>query len=167
MKTHLVPRHLVPHLALLAALVLAGPAIAQQYKWVDKDGHTQYGDTPPPGVKATALRPPTGPSTPAAPKADAKGAPAAKGPMTPAEREAEFRKRQADAQKAAEKGAKDAKDEQARQTNCQNSRQQLAELESGQRIARTGANGERYYLEDDQRAAEVGRARQLVIEWCK
>jgi hypothetical protein len=87
--------------------------------------------------------------------------------MTPAEREAEFRKRQADAQKAAEKGAKDAKDEQARQTNCQNSRQQLAELESGQRIARTGANGERYYLEDDQRAAEVGRARQLVIEWCK
>lgn len=153
-------------LVLIAALALAGPANAQQYKWVDKNGHTQYGDTPPPGVKATALRPPAGPSAPS-PKADAKGAPAAKGPMTPAEREADFRKRQAEAQKAQEKGAKETKDEQARLANCQNSRQQLAELESGQRIARTGANGERYYLEDSQRAVEVNHARQLVIDWCK
>jgi hypothetical protein len=154
-------------LVLVAALAFASLAAAQQYKWTDQNGRVQYGDTPPPGVKATALRPPPGPSSSSAPKADAKGAPAAKGPMTPAEREADFRKRQADAQKAQEKGAREAKDEQARQTNCQNSRQQLAELESGQRIARTGTNGERYYLEDDQRAVEVNRARQLVIEWCK
>lgn len=150
-------------LVLFAALAFASQAAAQQYKWVDKDGRTQYGDTPPPGVKATALRPPAGPPAPSAPK----GGPAAKGPMTPAEREADFRQRQAAAQKAQEKEGQSARDEQARMQNCAGAREGLATLESGQRIARTNANGERYYLEDDQRAVEINRARQNVIEWCK
>ena len=39
---------------ILVALAFAGAAQAQ-YRWVDKDGKTRYGDTPTPGVKATAL----------------------------------------------------------------------------------------------------------------
>ena len=34
-----------------------GVAQAQGYRWVDKDGKVRYGDVPPPGVKATPLRP--------------------------------------------------------------------------------------------------------------
>ena len=44
--------------AFLMLLACSGLALAQQYKWVDADGKVRYGDVPPPGVKATPLRPP-------------------------------------------------------------------------------------------------------------
>ena len=92
-------------LLMAIALMISAAASAQQYKWVDKNGKTQYGDTPPPGVKATPLRAPTGPaSAPAAAagKGDSKDEKAAapKGPLTPAEQEAEFRKRKQEAEKS-------------------------------------------------------------------
>lgn len=141
------------------AAVLSASAGAQQFKWKDKDGRLQYGDTPPPGVKATRLRPAAPPAAPA-PSA------ASKGPLTPAEQEAEFRKRQAEAQKAGEKESQEAQNAQAKKENCQTAKQQLAALESGGRISRTDANGERYYLDDDQRQAEAARARKQVGDWC-
>lgn len=152
---------------LALALSLSATALAQQYKWTDQNGRVQYGDTPPPGVKATRLRGSSAPA-PASPASAAKKDAKDSGkPLTPAEQEAAYRKRQADAQKADEKQAQEAQNEQARRDNCNNSRQQLAELESGQRIARTDAKGERYYLEDEQRSAEIARARKLVGDWCK
>ena len=46
-------------LLMLFALGVATTAAAQAYKWVDKDGKVRYGDTPPPGVKATPMRVPS------------------------------------------------------------------------------------------------------------
>jgi hypothetical protein len=157
-------------LLFLAALAFAGAAAAQQFKWVDKDGKVRYGDVPPPGVKATPLRAPSGPTAPA-PAAAAKGAAkdakaAPSGPLTPAQQEAEFRKRQAEAEKARDKEAKSAEEARGRQENCRTAQANLRQLESGERIARTDAKGERYFVEDDQRAAEVGRARKAVGDWC-
>jgi glutaredoxin len=41
----------------LCALLACLPAEAQQvYRWVDGNGRTQYGDKPPPGVKAAAVQ---------------------------------------------------------------------------------------------------------------
>jgi hypothetical protein len=145
-------------------LVVAAGASAQLYRWVDKDGKVRYGDTPPPGAKATTLRPPTGARAPAAGDAAAKDA--RKGPMTPAEQEADLRKRQMDAQKARDKADQAGRDAQAKQDNCARAQETLAGLESGQRIARTNASGERYYIDDDQRAAEIAKARQSVSSWC-
>lgn len=146
------------------ALAICSAASAQQYKWVDKDGKVQYGDVPPPGVNATQLKGPrSAPEAPAA-KADAKDA--SKGPLTPAEQEAEYRKRQVEAQKGREKEEKSAQDAKAKRENCANSQEQLRVLESGQRYSRTDAKGERYYLDDDQRAAEIAKARKLVGDWC-
>ena len=154
---------------LLCALCLAvaGGAGAQAYRWVDQDGRVRYGDMPPPGVKATPLKMPSGggaSAAPAAPDAAAKGA--KKGPLTPAEQEKEYRKRQADAQKAREKDEKEQRDAAAKQENCARAKETLAALESGQRIVRTQPSGERYYLEDSQREAEVAQARQSVNSWC-
>jgi hypothetical protein len=153
----------------LAALSFAAPSLAQQFKWVDKDGRTQYGDTPPPGVKATPLRAPAGPaSAPAAEGKAADGKPAAKakGPLTPAEQEADYRKRQLDAQKSREKDEKKAQDEEAKRANCTSAQEQVRVMESGQRVARTDANGERYFVDDDQRAAELAKARKAASQWC-
>lgn len=146
------------------ALAFAGTALAQQYKWVDKDGRVRYGDVPPPGVKAKALQAPSGPAAPA-PAAAPKEA--GKRPLTPAEQEAEFRKRRLEAQKAQEKQAKAAEDERAKQENCASARQQLATLEGGQRIVKVDpSSGERSFLEDAQRPGEIAKARKAVSDWC-
>jgi type IV secretory pathway VirB10-like protein len=149
------------------AMVFAATSFAQQYKWVDKNGRTQYGDTPPPGVKATPLKGPAARASspePSPAAKDAKGAP--KGPLTAAQQDAEFRKRQQDAEKAREKEAKAGEETQTKSANCAASREQLVAMESGQRIARTDAQGERYYMDDAQREGELARARKNVQQWC-
>jgi len=55
---------------------------------------------------------------------------------------------------------------QAKQENCERARNALRTLESGQRIARTDKDGERYYLDEEQVAQEAGKARQVVQKNC-
>ena len=90
-------------------VLFAAAAAAQQYKWVDQNGKVQYGDVPPPGVKATRLKPPPGRARAAPPPRAAK-----KGdkPLSP---EAAYRKRQEDAQKESEKEPQKAEQEAAAQ----------------------------------------------------
>ncbi len=155
-------------IALAAAAV--GTAHAQAYRWVDKNGHVGYGDTPPPGVKTTPLRivVPAAPSAPAAPDQDANGGKKAKqGPLTPAEKELDFRRRMKEAQEAAAKADKERQDAEAKKANCETARQSLRTLESGQRIMRVDSKGERYFISDTQRAQDTARARESVSEWCK
>jgi hypothetical protein len=147
--------------AVVLGMALAVAAQAQQYKWVDKNGRTQYGDVPPPGVKATSLK---GPSTRVAPPTD-KGA--GKAPLTPAEQELEFRRRQKEKEEEATKEAQAKQAAEIEKQNCENARQTLRTLESGQRITRTDAQGERYFLDDAQIAQETARAREAVASWCK
>ena len=141
-------------------VLFASAAAAQQYKWVDQNGKTQYGDVPPPGVTAQRLKPPPSGTAPAP-------APAAKKSDKPLSPEAAYRKRQEDAQKENEKAAQAEQEAAAKRENCIRAQEGLRALESGQRIARTDAKGERYYLEDAQIAQETARARQIVQESCK
>jgi hypothetical protein len=153
-------------LVIFTALAFAGAALAQQFKWVDKDGKTRYGDVPPPGVTPIRLKGPASGPAPAAkpPAKDGKGA--SKGPLTSAEKDAEFRKRQLDAEKSREKEQKAEQQAQEKKENCARAKEQLAANESGQRIQRTNAQGERYYLDDSQIAQETAKARQLASQWC-
>lgn len=151
-----------------AALAFATAAVAQQYKWTDQDGKVRYGDVPPPGVKATRMKPPTGGAAPApaaaATKDAKKDAKKDEKPLTP---EQAFQKRQKEQREADEKAAKDRSTADARRANCDSAQAQLAQLQSGQRVARTDAKGERAFIEDDQRAGEIARAQRGVAEWCK
>jgi hypothetical protein len=62
-----------------AALICAsGTAVAVLYKWVDEKGHTHYGESPPPGVRAQEVAPASTPPS---------------GPKTLEEQEREFQKR--------------------------------------------------------------------------
>jgi hypothetical protein len=143
----------------LAVVSFSAAALAQQFKWVDEKGRTQYGDVPPPGAKATRLRPPPPGSAPAAP--------AAKGPMTAAEKEADFRKRQLEAEKEREKQDLAARDAAQNRETCERAREYVRVIESGQRITRTDAKGERYFLDDAQRADELAKARSVVSQACR
>jgi len=152
-------------LVFAAACAFAAAAMAQQYKWVDKNGRVQYGDAPPPGVKATPLRPPPPAPAPAAKAADPNAA--KKGPLTPAEREAEYRKRQQEAAKDREKLAQEEKAAQAKKENCSRAQDHVRTLQSGARLSGVDAKGERYYLDEAQVAQELARAQQAVQQWCK
>jgi hypothetical protein len=153
------------------AVVAAGTAHAQAYKWVDKNGRVGYGDTPPPGAKATPLRPVAPPAS--APPAAASGKEAKddknvkKGPLTPVEKELEFRRRMKEAQEAAAKADRERKAAEEAKVNCENSRQSLRTLESGQRVMRIDSKGERYYISDAQREQDIARAREATRQWCK
>jgi hypothetical protein len=139
------------------ALAFAAAAAAQQFKWTDQNGKVQYGDVPPPGVKATRLKPPPAGSAPA---------PAAKKSDKALSPEAAYRKRQEDAQKEREKETQSEQQAAAKRDNCARAQESLRALESGQRISRTDAKGERYFLEDADVAKETARARQLAQESC-
>jgi hypothetical protein len=143
----------------LLALGFAAAASAQQFRWVDKDGRVQYGDTPPPGVKATRLKPPPTGSAPAP-------AAAAKKDEKPLSPEAAYRKRQQEREEAEKKAAQEAKDAEAKRANCSAAQAQIRQIQSGQRITTTDAKGERGFMDDSQRAAELQRAQQAASEWC-
>lgn len=148
----------------LAAALLAGTAQAQIKCW-NENGRRVCGDAPPPGARVTTLNAPSSPAP--APAAAGKDAKAAKrGPLTPAEQEQEYRKRQAEAKKAADKAAEEEKLAAAKRDNCERAREALRGLQSGQRIMRTDAKGERYFLDDAQIAAEAAKAQQIVNDSC-
>ena len=152
-------------LAVLAALAVSASAGAQAYKWVDKDGKVRYGDTPPPGVKATPLKPPPRPSSPPpSPAAEKKDAGAKDKPLTP---EQAFRKRQQEREEAEKKSGQERAEADKKRQNCESAQASLRQLESGQRIATVDAKGERVIMEDAQREQQLQRARSLVSEWCK
>jgi len=132
------------------ACAFATTALAQQYKWTDKNGRTQYGDAPPPGVKATPLRPP-----PPAPAAAAK-------PAQP-----DTAKKAQEAAKDRDKLAQDQKAAQAKKENCARAQDYLRNLQSGQRLSGIDSKGERYYLDEAQVAQETAKAQRGVQEWCR
>lgn len=147
----------------LALLLAAGSASAQMYRWVDADGKVRYGDTPPAGAKTSAIKAPqSGGAAPATAAKDAK-----KGPLTAAEQEKDYRKRQAEAGKAADKADAERRAQAERNEVCARTRETLSTLESGQRVARTDARGERYYMDENQVAQEITKARQSMQQACK
>lgn len=144
---------------LLTALLVALPLVAnaQLYTWKDENGHTVMSDKPPVGKTAQkkVISTPTETQTPSQP------------PKTFAEKEMEFRKEQQDRQDKAKKAEEDKTVAAQRKENCDNARRSLQLYQSGERIARRNDNGEREFLDDDQRAAEAAKAQKSVNDWCK
>jgi hypothetical protein len=99
------------------------------------------------------------------------GAPAPQAQQAPkslSERDADFKKRMIEKQESEQKDAKKEAELQQKREACDTARAYLKGLEEGNRVARTDPKtGERVYLEDSERAAEVSRMRARVAESCK
>lgn len=161
-----------PVCALVLVLLAASPAMAQ-WKWKDSAGQVHVSDVPPPREvpDKDILRRPTvaaravtsAPS--AAPSASgAASSPPAKPKVDP---ELESRKVKADAEQKAKLKAEEDKLAAQRAENCQRARQQLATLQSGMRIARLNAKGEREILDDAGRAQEQQTAQRVADSDCR
>ena len=149
---------------ILAALVMAAPAAvhAQLVKCVSKDGKVEYARDCPPGTteSKTTIR-----SGPAGTGGAASPPPAQK---SLAERDAAFKKRQIEQQEADAKDAKGKQEEQTKRENCQNAQAYVKSLEEGLRMTRTDPKtGERIFMEDAERAAELTKAQERVAKNCK
>jgi hypothetical protein len=153
---------------MLFAWAVTAAAYGQTYKWVDQDGRIRYGDTPPPGANARALKAPSRPPAPVE-KKDSKDSKDSKAgdkekELSP---EAAFRKRQQERQEAEQKAEKERADAAQKQQNCASAQTYLRTLQTGQRIVSTDAAGERVYMEEGQRQQAIERAQRSVGEWCK
>jgi hypothetical protein len=145
----------------LLAAAFATAANAQLLKCIGKDGHVEYAAQCPAGTKpqTTGIR-----NTPA----PAPGGGAAPGGKSLAERDADFRKRQAEQAEAQAKGAKKDEEEASRQRACADARAYLKSLQDGNRVFKVDPRtGERAYLEDSQYAGEMAAAQKSVAANCK
>lgn len=166
----------------IAVLLAAVTVTAQVYKWVDKDGNVQYSDIPPPPDAKSSdpqkvnTKSASGPAAPPkAPPASAKDAPkddkgkvsAKAAPKTLADLAKESDKRRADDAAAAIKAEKDERFAKVNAARCKDASRYLAELNSGRPIGGTDDSGGRKLLDDNERAAEVAKARAAMTESCK
>lgn len=160
-------------LALFGA-TLALPAAAQ-WKWRGANGQIQYSDLPPPPgtPDKDILQRPANAKMPIVVSAPAVATAASALPPKPAASKpepdsAEQKKR------AEEEKAQKAKEEQdarrvaeQKRDNCARAQESLRTLQSGQRITKTNAQGERIFLDESQTAAELQRTRALIASECR
>lgn len=167
------------HHTLLLALVCALPSLAwAQWQWVDKDGRKVFSDRAPPhdvpeknilkqpGYHGKPLSSPTpaaeAPATASAPTAAA-SAPRA----TAKDKELEERKARTEAAEAAKQKAEEDKIAKQRADNCTRARSAKATFESGTPIRQTNAQGERVFMDDAARTAELRRIQDIINADCK
>ena len=153
---------------LLILLMLASTnTFAAISKWVDAQGQVHYSDQPPPPeAKAETLRSASdSEGTAGISGVTATSAPAA--PKTIAEREAELKKAQQAKEAAADKAAQKQAATEAIKANCATAQQNLRTLQEGIRMVEVDANGERSYLDDNQRQQRIAKTQQDVSNYCK
>ncbi len=157
-------KYLLSAAAALFALGLASSGYAQ-YIWLDKNNVKHYSDKAPPSdipnsriLKSPRGQParsindsPPNSATPAAPASSTQ-----QQPMTTAEKNADFNKRKMERAEKEKKAEAERKNKEAKAQNCERAREYQRSLKSGQRIVRTKPDGEREYVNDEDRAREAG-----------
>jgi hypothetical protein len=166
-----VCRHLLSWSLIAVALATAySPALAQ-YTWRDAKGQLHASDQPPPHDipdKNIIRRPVARQGRPVV-QTVADAASSSRSAAASAPVDAELQKRRALAEQEAKAKAQAEEQKQAarRAENCQRARSHLASLDSGSRIIRMDARGERVVLDDASRAREAAEARGVIASDCR
>jgi hypothetical protein len=163
--------------------LLAATAAQAQWQWIDQNNKKVFSDkAPPPDIPDKNILRRPGPTASArvtfspAAAADA-GAQAtaqanaprpASGPKpSGVDKELEEKARKAEEAEKAKQAAEAQKVAQAKTENCQRARQGKATMDSGMRVARLNAQGEREVMDDKMRAAENQRLQSVIDSDCK
>jgi hypothetical protein len=144
-----------------------------QWQWIDKDGRKVFSDQAPPAeipakniVRQPGVRSPAAGSVAAAEPQPAKPAPVAP-KLSGKDRALEEKKKQSEDADAEKKKAEEEQLAKARAENCERSKRSKASFDSGARIARMNAKGEREYIDDATRAAETKRLEGIIATDCR
>lgn len=162
----------------LLGLLLASACltVSAQWQWIDKDGRKVFSDRGPPPdipekniVKRPGVRVPGGVNegdSTAEPTA-APAAPSASSPKAGVDKELETRKKVAADAELAKKKVEDERIAKAKSENCARAKQAKATLESGVRIGRVTASGEREIMDEAARAVEAKRIQGIMASDCQ
>ncbi len=142
---------------ILVLALLSSTVFAQVYTWRDAAGKVHYSDTPPTNMDSKKIH--SGSQTSPVTSATTE--------RSLAEKEMEFRKRKAESTEKQAKAEEDRKKSEESKRNCEDARNQLNALQSGQRMNRVNASGERISLDDTMRAQEIEKTKQAIKSWCK
>ena len=140
--------------ALLCTLALAASA-DQMYKWVDKDGHVHYSQTPPPSTSVQAQS-----VNISAPPPD---------PVTVQNEQnlsQQIQDKNKQAQDAAQKQQQNAQQQAQQKKYCDSLRERLATLQVGGRTSTVDAKGNVSYLSDDQRNKQIQDVQDQINKDC-
>jgi hypothetical protein len=139
---------------LVVALTGAAPA-ASVYRWVDERGRVHYTDRPP--------------SPDAAPEPVKIAPRPAEDPELSARRERQRRFLDAiEEDRTLQRAEAEARREEARRqaANCQRVQRSLRQFELGGALYLEEENGDRRYLDDDERARSLAELQRLQRTWC-
>jgi hypothetical protein len=158
-------------ITLIVLACMAAQAAFAQWQWIDKSGRKVFSDQPPPadvpdskiikraGARAAEPMP--------EPVASAPKAPAASMPKVSGKDKAlEEKKKQVAATEADKKKAQEEENAAAAAERCDRAKRAKATLDSGTRLATSNTKGEREFLDDNARAAELKRAEATIARDC-
>lgn len=146
-----------------------------QWQWVDKDGRKVFSDRPPPQdiPEKSILKQPQftvkqarPAAAPASAASETTAAPQA-APGAGKDKQLQENKAKADAAEAAKKKAEEDRIAKARADNCAQAKRAKAQLAPGKLIGHVNAKGERGFMDDETRAAELRRADAVIASDCK
>lgn len=169
------------HAFFAAVLALSATGASAQWQWVDKDGRKVFSDRAPGAdiPEKSILKRPAGQRAtpvPQAPAADAAAASsAASAPVLPAsaakgagvDKELEAKKKLAADAEAAKRKTEEERITKAKIENCARAKQAKATFDSGVRVSRTNAAGEREVMDDAARATEAKRIQGIIDTDCR
>ena len=146
-------------LLLLAAVAVSAPALAQ-YSWIDDHGTRVFSDRPPPPgtPPSRILKTPRGAAATEATPAEATRPTA----PTLADRDADFRKRAAEREADERKVEQDAQRKADNDAQCAAARRSEVVLTSGVRIADMDDKGERVFVTDEEKARRLVQVRRVL-----
>ncbi len=172
-----------PHkLLLLTVACTWALGASAQWQWLDKDGRKVFSDRPPPlevpqknilkqpgygkasSQPVPAQAPAAGTAT-AAPASAAASAPAAP-QVSGKDKKLEEAKAKADADEAAKKKAEEERIAKVKADNCARARKSETSLTSGGLIGTVNDKGERGFMDDATREAELKRAKGVIASDC-
>ena len=148
----------IPVAIACAALLVSGPAAAGEiYKWVDEDGNVHYEDRPSgmPTEERLALNYRRTDSGAVQQRVAARH-----------DREASRAEARSQAEAAKQEAAENAAAAEERKQACERARARLETYLQSPRLYRTDADGERVYLDDEQRQEARRKAEEQVTEFC-
>jgi hypothetical protein len=161
----------------LGLTCLVATSALAQWQWTDKDGRKVFSDRAPPAdvLDKDILKRPNGRAVPAqlatTPAESASSTSAKPSGNTPqlsgVDKELLEKKKLAEDAQAAKKKAEEEKALKAQAENCARAKQAKATFDSGVRVARQNAKGEREVMDDAARAAETKRIQTIIDSDCR
>jgi hypothetical protein len=156
-------------LIIFCGALMSAPAVADIYKWVDKDGKIHYSDQPPQGVadvkriKQRAIAATAPAPTSDKPRGEGQGGAKAK---TLAEKELEFRRRRVEGEEAQKKEQQAQAAERDKKAHCATLKANKNMYEQGGRIVTYDDKGEKQFLDEAAQKTNLEEIKRRLVEDC-